>query len=370
MSKKKQYDMNSSGTKKLIDKIVHGAFAKEGTMVAFPMCLPGATIPIPADESHITALDITRDGIVYGGTSGRAAHFFIGMFVNSTGMVFDIATIVDAGSCTAVCCGNDKFVGCVNGTNGGRILMRDLQELPFDMTQECAIYNKPLNDLGHPVKGEKIIHAVRNHSRKYMAGITQGHLFVLDIEKAKIEVVGELSASGKLAVGLDGNVFGMDGQDCFFRYSLTKKTFKRNAFNLPKRNWGKAPLVWARDNASGKLYVADSDGGIFSFSPERGFSEILGETNLCPVKTMAVTHDGRLFGFCGEEIANMFCYNPNTQKLTNIGVAVSVIERRRYGYIFGDAAVGRDGQIYFGEDDDLGHLWIYFPAITQKKCVK
>jgi hypothetical protein len=24
---------------------------------------------------------------------------------------------------------------------------------------------------------------------------------------------------------------------------------------------------------------------------------------------------------------------------------------------------GRDGEIYFGEDDNLDHLWIYFPRI-------
>jgi hypothetical protein len=42
---------------------------------------------------------------------------------------------------------------------------------------------------------------------------------------------------------------------------------------------------------------------------------------------------------------------------------VSVIERRRYGFIFSDAAIGRDGEIYFGEDDNLGHLWLYFPKI-------
>ncbi|MCK5732759.1 MAG: hypothetical protein KAI38_01125, partial [Candidatus Latescibacteria bacterium] len=50
-------------------------------------------------------------------------------------------------------------------------------------------------------------------------------------------------------------------------------------------------------------------------------------------------------------------------EVTDLGVAVSVIERRRYGYTFGDAVVGRDGEIIFDEDDDLGHLWLYFPKI-------
>ena len=59
-------------------------------MVAFPTCFPGASIPIPADESHITALDVSSDGMVYGGTS-RAGDTSVrrGYFTASTGVVFD-----------------------------------------------------------------------------------------------------------------------------------------------------------------------------------------------------------------------------------------------------------------------------------------
>lgn len=80
---------------------------------------------------------------------------------------------------------------------------------------------------------------------------------------------------------------------------------------------------------------------------------------------MAVTRDGRVFGFCGDGISRMFCYDPRHEKVVDLGVAFSVIERRRYGYTFGDAVMGRDGQIFFGEDDDLGHLWLYFPSIQR-----
>jgi hypothetical protein len=59
----------------------------------------------------------------------------------------------------------------------------------------------------------------------------------------------------------------------------------------------------------------------------------------------------------------MFCYDPAARTVANLGVAVSVIERRRYGYVFGDAVTGRDGEIIFGEDDDGGHVWMYFPRI-------
>ena len=85
---RKKYDMNSPEAQALMDEIVHGTFMKEGTMAAFPTCFPGATIPIPADESHITALDVSSDGMIYGGTSGRATHLFVGMFHGVTGIVF------------------------------------------------------------------------------------------------------------------------------------------------------------------------------------------------------------------------------------------------------------------------------------------
>ena len=91
-NKKVKYDMQSPEAKALIDEIVHGTFMKEGTMAAFPTCFPGASIPIPADESHITALDISSDGMIYGGTSGRATHLFVAIFHGVTGVVFDRGT--------------------------------------------------------------------------------------------------------------------------------------------------------------------------------------------------------------------------------------------------------------------------------------
>jgi hypothetical protein len=145
------------------------------------------------------------------------------------------------------------------------------------------------------------------------------------------------------------------------------RSLARRAVKLPEGAWEKASLTWGKDPHSGLLYTADAGGTLFSLDEERGFSPPLGRTLLSPVGPMAATHDGRVFGFCGPEMARMFCYNPATRAATNLGVAVSVLERRRYGYVFGDAVTGRDGQIIFGEDDDLGHLWLYFPRIQERR---
>ncbi len=366
-SKKKRWDMSSPKTKELIDEIVHGTFMKEGTMVAFPTCFPGASVPIMADESHITALDVTSDGTVYGGTSGRLTHLFVGMFHGVTGLVFDMGTVEGANHCAAICCGLTSFLACVNGPYGGRIITRNFQPLPFDLIQEWGFQRLPFKDLGESVEGERIVHAVADLSKECVVGTTEGHLFVVDIAAGKIRIVGDIRGSGRLGVGSRGRVFGLDEEDHLWRYDTETGKLERNAVRLPKGLWSKAPLLWARDKASGVLYTADAQGNLFSFSEENGFSTRLGQTPLTPVGPMAVTLDGRVFGACGEGLSRIFCYDPFHARILDLGVAVSVIERRRYGYKFGDAVAGRDGEIIFGEDDDLGHLWLYFPTVLARQ---
>jgi hypothetical protein len=368
MSVKKKYDMNSPEAKALIDEIVHGTYMKEGTMVAFPTCFPGASIPIVADESRITALDITPEGIVYGGTSGRLTHLFVGMFHGVTGVVFDMGTVEGADRCVAIGCGKVKFAACVNGPRGGRIITAGLQGLPFDLIQEWGFGRQAFQDLGEVVKGEPIVHAVMYPSRSQMIGVTSNHLFAVDMEASKVKVLEEVKGSGRLAVGSKGNVLGPDEGESLWRYDVQGGKLVRKAVKLPKGVWTRPPLMWARNHQTGLLYLADGEGTLFAFNEEQGFGPRLGRTMLSPVGPMAATFDGRVFGFCGDELAKMFCYNPHAGEVINLGVAVSVLERRRYGYAFGDAVTGRDGQIFFGEDDDMGHLWMYFPKIQGMRC--
>src|ERR1035441_796907 len=83
-------DSNSPEAIALAEEMRKGAYTREGTMVAFPTCFPGATAPIVLDESRITALDIPPAGAIYGGTSGRQAHLFVASTHGITGIVFDI----------------------------------------------------------------------------------------------------------------------------------------------------------------------------------------------------------------------------------------------------------------------------------------
>lgn len=367
VAKREPFDVKSPEAQALRDEIVHGTFVKEGTLVAFPLCFPGCSVPIVADESHITALDVAGNWMVYGGTSGRAVHVFVGMFHGATGMVFDLGTVAGATQCAAVCCGSKRFVAFVNGPGGGQAVAGALQGLPFDLLQEWGFSRQPLEGLGHVVEGERIVHAVRTPGRDLIVGATERHLFTMSPDHGKPQVIGEVPGAGRLAVGARGSVLGLDEGNTLWRYNPRSGRLTRKAVALPQGAWGKASPLWARDPATGRLYTADDAGNLYAFSEGRGFGEKLGTTPYAPVGPMAVTPDGRVFGVCGEGIGRLFCYNPAKGDLSDVGCAVSVIERRRYGYVFGDAAVGRDGQVYFGEDDELGHLWIYFPRILPRR---
>jgi hypothetical protein len=357
MQTKQRFDPDSPQIKAYLNELSH-QFVREGMMVAFPTCLPGMTTPIAHDESRITGLDINAEGHIYGGTSGRQAHVFGAAFHGLTGIVLDAGAVSGATETVAVCCGTSRVIAFVNGPRGGRAVALPYLELAEDWIQEWGLEEPVLKDLGECVAGEPVVHAVAVASGKSIVGVTTRHLFTMDVESGAIRVVGETPGRGRLAVST-GTVYGQDGEKQLWRFDVASGSLHRTAVNLPEGDWT-MPLHWARDVQSGLLFTADADGRLFSFHEDSGFHS-RGKTLLKRVGPMAVAPDGRLFGFCGEEMANLFCCDTASVAVTNLGVAASVLEKRRYGYQFGDALTGRDGELVFGEDDNDGHLWLYFP---------
>lgn len=346
-------------------EIIRNAHICEGTMVAFPLCFPGASVPIPADESHITALDVAPGGFIYGGTSGKKSHIFVGMFHGALGAVFDLGAIDGAVHCAAVCCGNEKFFAFVNSDKGGSVVSGKLRDEPDQLIQEWGFIREPLQNHGSPFENEKIIHAITDKNRSMAVGITRRRVFSVDFSTAQIRTIAEMEGKGRLALGIDENIFGKNSDRTLWRYNCINEEFTPKAVKLPDAIWDNSPSFWARHPGNGSLYTTDDEGNLYLFTEESGFSERLGTIPLLPVGPMAVTNDGRLFGFCGDGIAHFFSYDPEKKKIEKHGVAVSFLERRRYGYQWGDAVVDKDGRIFFGEKDNLGHIWIYLPSIRR-----
>jgi hypothetical protein len=354
-----RFDPNSPAIKAYENELAH-QFVREGFMVAFPTCLPGMTTPITHDECHITALDIDSEGKIYGGTSGRQAHLFVARFHDLTGVVLDAGAVPDSTNSVAVCAGASRGIAFVNGARGGRAIAIPKIDLAQDWIQEWGLSPPVLQDLGSCVANEPVVHAICDPARTTVIGVTTRHLFTVEIESGKVSVIGEVSGRGRLGLGSSG-VFGQDDGARLWHFDLASGKIRRAAVDLPEGEWNSG-LRWARGGDPGQLLTADDAGRIFSFDEKHGFRSI-GKAHLAPVGLMAMTPDGRLFGFCGTEIANLFCCDTVSGSVSNLGVAASVLEKRRYGYQFGDAVVGPQGEIVFGEDDNDGHLWMYFPKI-------
>lgn len=364
---KLHYDPESPQIKAYLDDVHHGTFMKEGTMIACATCYPGMTTPIPLDESRITALDGMPTGTIYGGTSGHQAHLFVALFHGLSNVVFEMGAPEGATHTAAACCAGSRLFAFVNGARGGRAVSCAQTDLfGEDFIQEWGFTRPAIADHGECFPGEPVVHAVAGPGRKSVIAVTSRHIVTIDAtaeeSKLKLNAAGEAPGSGSIALGSRGGVFGRDDGNSLWRFDTAKLSIARHAVPLPK-GFGDAPITWATDPTSGLLYTAGADGRIYSFQEGKGFSGPLAQALLAPVGAMAVTFDGRLFGFCGDEMSKMFCFDPATGKVANLGVAASVLERRRYGYTFGAAITGRDGEIVFGENDNGGHLWLYFPRI-------
>jgi hypothetical protein len=362
MQTKPKFDPNAPEIKAYLDSLSH-QFVREGLMVAFPLCLPGMTTPIPHEESRITALDVNAQGVIYGGTSGRQAHLFAAAFHGLTAIAMDAGVIAGATSTAALCCGDSRTIAFANVAGCGHAIALPYIDLAQDFIQEWALDVPVLTDLGACVPGETVVHAVCAPSRKTIVGASAHHLFTMDVESGKASVVAEIPANGLLAVGGD-SVFAADNGARLWRFDLASGKLDRAAMQLPHGDWS-VPLQWARGSHNGRLFVADATGQLFSFDQKKGFHP-LGKTDLTPVGPMTVTTDGRLFGFCGDEIANLFCCDTLSGKVSSLGVAASVLEHRRYGYEFAAAVTGPDGEMIFGENDNSGHLWLYFPKVLTR----
>ena len=320
----RRVQMNSPEMQAYRREVSEATFTKEGMMVAFPTCFPGMTVPIAPDESRITALDIAPQGAIHGGTSGYQAHLFSAEFHGIEGVVFDLGVVPNATECVAVCCGRSQFAALVNGPKGGRAIQcSDFAPGPRTSSRSGASGGPALRDLGECVAGEPVVHAVAVPSSDVVVGTTSRHVFKLDLTAGKIEVVGEAPAGGRLARASKGSIVGRDSARSLWLFDPASSKFQRAAIQLPAGAWN-LPLSWARDTRTGMLYTANEAGQFFSFDEAAGFSGPLGQAPLAPVGPMAVTLDGRVFGFCGEEMARLFCLDPAQKK-------VVAARRRRLG---------------------------------------
>lgn len=339
-------------------RIREGSFVREGLFVAFPLCFPGVTDPIPLDESRIVALAADGEGLVYGATAGRAHHVFFASFHGTGGIVLDLRWPDPNAACPAIACGIEEVIFAANTAAGGRVLRRKLQGLPGDLLHEWSFPHHEFQTVPDAEFEKPVLDLLADGDRRFAIGTTADGLFRYDFAERRITARRALPAIGRLCFAF-GTIWGLRADGALWHYDEADGA--RTVTRL-SADFGDADASrWAADRSGRCAYWIASDGRIFSLAPDGALTE-RARLEITPATAATVAPDGRLFVFAGEGIAHFHIFDPATGAVRDLGAAVSVLERRRYGYAFATALAGRGGELYFGEDDSLGHLWLYFPA--------
>jgi len=381
--KNPEFDLKSSHLQNT-EKYHHRGFVQEGTMVAMPLAFPGITTPIPADECAIVSLAMDSTRMVFGGTAGRAAHLFAAMTRGVTGVVHDLGVIPGAWACTSVMPARDRTIYlAASGADGGKIYRHPPVPWPYDCLQEWGFSRPGYTELAHPFADEGIAAAVLDDSRRTIYGVSDrtGTLFGFALDTSEVRRFGKVDAvhrfSRTIIRDLRGSIYGTACNGSLWRFSPDEGALVDLETWIPcaaGREIHNRAEALALDPVTGVIYGSgSSDGFLFAFDPASGRLRSLGKPGVSPtIRCLTVGNDGRLFGICGgdDDIGHLFSYDPEDHALRDLGVPLSLFGVRAYGYVYGAAITGPDGEMFFGQAERMGHLWLYFPAIKVRRPAK
>jgi hypothetical protein len=378
------------------DALVH-----EGTMQVRPLGRKGLARPIPPGECAITALVCGPEGRIYGGTSGRRAHLFrydpgpMGDCVLRIGPVADeceITGLAAAGKFIFGATGDAPTAApglSTSAGTGGWLLRCDASR---DSVSDYGYGRSAIEMLCQPLEGEPIAGIVIDPARERLYGIGRksGIFFSYDLASADVTKAGaavdasarpsrpapspkvETSVVSSPLLLTENAVYGVVEQGRMFRYDIAACDLQRLDVFIPAL----AGLAYynrlhsaAADPHTGLIYGGTRDGLLFRMDPENLSFVVLGKPVAQPgMPALTVALDGRVYGIGGDKggMAHLFCYDPETRDLRDLGIPKADSERYWHGYEFGAAVTGRFGEIYLGEADRISHLFIYHPAVKPR----
>lgn len=360
----------------------HTSFVSRGYVMAKELCFHGVNRPIPPDESRITSLALGSPGRVFGATSGERCHLFAYFRLPSEDVISDMGIVPGAKEIRGSLVAWDAqtlFLGTAPAP--GRVVKCSVSTGWSDCIQEWYHAPAKFEDVSTPIADEGIAALVGDKQQGVVYGLTDstGTLFKFDVESGKTEILGAVDEHGqfskKLLLAGNGSVYGAGafGQLVAHHPYLTGGIERIDAA-IPA-NAGKAIYArvgsWAEDPVTGMIYGGtETDGLLFSFDPDSDTIRSYGRPTLeARISAIAVGADGLVYGISGEagSLGHMFMFEPETGCITDLGIPLATTEIRRYGYEFEAAITGPDGEIYLGETDRGGCLFMYFPPIPRRE---
>jgi hypothetical protein len=354
-----------------------GEFVREGTMLALPLCFPGQSSPPPAGETAARSMCVGTNGTLYIGTHGERAHVLAAVLRQDAGIVVDRGVVPDATGISCLCV-RDEWLFILASGPGGGVLLRTKAFAGSFYIQEWGIMKSPLEEVA-AFSFNVEPGAVASADGACLYGVIggSGEIVCIDTESAKVEARWDAKGEGRygsaLCLDCEGNLWGTAGKAAIWTVDTRTGGLERLPRAVPcaaGREQHTQVSAWAVDPVTGILYGGTlPDGFLFSLDPATRRIRSLGKPVRQGVITcMTVGNDGRLFGIAGDadDICHLFAHDPRHGTLEDLGIPVSTLTLREYGYHFGCALTGRDGEIYLGQDERVNHLWVYYPRVPER----
>jgi hypothetical protein len=341
---------------------VNGDFVREGTFLAMAPGFPGVSSPLDPELCQQHRLVVSPwSQRIYAATRGPSPQVL--QFAPKGTYGYGVALPIPGGPCEIADLGirkskyGEELLIAVTSPMGTRLLILKAANMGHGI-QEWHVIKFP-----NPVELE-----VPGFFASKLAVSPDGESLVVfgDEEYRLFDVRGNsLTEVRRERIGPSvGRLFGISTEG--FSWCDPKANWKTASWHGPLVQERlcptplPAPVSLVAASCEGAI-VALENGEIFAWG-SGGFA-FLGSVELAPIHALCQLSDQRIFAFAGPDIAHWYVLPPSQTQARDLGVAVSTLSSRRYGFQFGDLQQGVDGEIYAAESDRGGHLWIYFPPL-------
>ncbi len=376
---------------------------------------------IPENSSAITSLLTTRDGKIYGGTTGEVSYLF--MFDPEINKVRHLGRIPGQESIHhSLVEDKDGMIYLGTGINMFREITLSMGGLGAEGTFDKSLWDDikkhfsnysgghllrynprsgnqkvklpdmacEIEDLGIPLAHNSIYALTISPKGEEIYGITypDGHFFVYLIASKKFTDLGPVddkivfhgperywrSICRALVCDSTGRVYFSSTNGNLKFFDPCTRKIESTGLIIPGDYYylqfyeDYTVVDYFATAPSGLIYGGTSDGYLFSFDPNGMKLTNLGKMRASRrLRCLTVGIDGKVYIMAGERSSSRPCqfytYNPPTGGYEDLGLLI--VDRSPYyywrGQQFDAMTTGKDGTVFIGESERRSHLFLFIP---------